>query len=59
MFVLFQHRNILCDATYPGNLFWYKNPDVGYSGYEVGLALSYAATALGITSLERSALGVV
>ena len=27
--------------------------DVGYSGHEIGLAVSYAATALGITSLER------
>ena len=27
--------------------------NVGYSGHEVGLAISYAATALGITSLER------
>jgi len=27
--------------------------NVGYSGHEVGLAVSYAATALGITSLER------
>lgn len=27
--------------------------DVGYSGHEKGLAVSYAATALGITSLER------
>jgi len=27
--------------------------DVGYSGHEVGLAVSYAATAMGITSLER------
>ena len=27
--------------------------DVGYSGHEVGLAVSYAATALGATSLER------
>jgi len=27
--------------------------DVGYSGHEVGLAVSYAATALGVTSLER------
>jgi N-acetylneuraminate synthase len=27
--------------------------DVGYSGHEVGLAVSYAATALSITSLER------
>ena len=29
------------------------NCNVGYSGHEVGLAISYAATALGITSLER------
>lgn len=29
------------------------NCDVGYSGHEVGLAVSYAATAMGITSLER------
>ena len=27
--------------------------DIGYSGHETGLAISYAATALGITSLER------
>jgi N-acetylneuraminate synthase len=27
--------------------------DVGYSGHEVGLSVSYAAVALGITSLER------
>lgn len=27
--------------------------NVGYSGHEVGLAMSYAAAALGITSLER------
>ena len=27
--------------------------DVGYSGHEVGLAVSYAAAALGISSLER------
>lgn len=27
--------------------------DIGYSGHEVGLAVSYAATAMGITSLER------
>lgn len=27
--------------------------DVGYSGHEIGLAVSYAAAALGITSLER------
>jgi N-acetylneuraminate synthase len=29
------------------------NCDVGYSGHEVGLAVSYAAAALEITSLER------
>ena len=29
------------------------NNDVGYSGHEVGLAVSFAAAALGITSLER------
>lgn len=29
------------------------NCDVGYSGHEVGLAVSYAAAAMGITSLER------
>jgi len=27
--------------------------DIGYSGHEVGIAVSYAAAALGITSLER------
>ena len=27
--------------------------NVGYSGHEVGLSVSYTATALGITSLER------
>ena len=27
--------------------------NIGYSGHEVGLAVSYAAAALGITSLER------
>ncbi len=27
--------------------------DVGYSGHEAGLAISYAASAMGITSLER------
>jgi len=27
--------------------------DVGYSGHEVGLAISYAAAALGVTSIER------
>ena len=29
------------------------NCNVGYSGHEVGLVISYAAAALGITSLER------
>jgi len=29
------------------------NCKIGYSGHEVGLAVSYAAAALGITSLER------
>ena len=29
------------------------NCNVGYSGHEVGIAVSYAASALGITSLER------
>lgn len=29
------------------------NCNVGYSGHEVGLSISYAAAALGITSLER------
>ena len=29
------------------------NCSVGYSGHEVGLEVSYAAAALGITSLER------
>ncbi len=29
------------------------NCNVGYSGHEVGLAISYAAAAIGITSLER------
>jgi len=53
-----------CVSTYPmddedANLNRIKtlrerfNCDVGYSGHEVGLAVSYAAAALGITSLER------
>jgi len=29
------------------------NCDIGYSGHEVGLAVSYGAAALGITALER------
>jgi N-acetylneuraminate synthase len=53
-----------CVSTYPmvdedANLNRIKNLreryqcDVGYSGHEVGLAISYAAAALGISSLER------
>ena len=53
-----------CISTYPmkdedANLNAIKtlrgkyNCNVGYSGHEVGLAVSYAAAALGITSLER------
>ena len=53
-----------CISTYPMNdedanlnaintLREKYNCDVGYSGHEVGLAVSYAATALSITSLER------
>jgi len=53
-----------CVSTYPMNdtdanlncipqLRERYNCDVGYSGHEVGLAISYAAAALGITSLER------
>ena len=53
-----------CKSTYPmndedANLNCIKTLkkrykcNVGYSGHEVGLAISYAATALGITSLER------
>ncbi len=53
-----------CKSTYPmddedANLSCIKTLrerykcDVGYSGHEVGLAVSYAAAAFGITSLER------
>ena len=53
-----------CVSTYPmkdtdANLNTIKtlrdtfNCNVGYSGHETGLAVSYAAAALGITSLER------
>ena len=53
-----------CISTYPmkdedANLNSIKtlrdkyNCDVGYSGHEVGLAVSYGAAALGITALER------
>lgn len=53
-----------CISTYPMNdedanlnaiktLRGKYNCDVGYSSHEVGLAVSYAAAALGITALER------
>ena len=53
-----------CVSTYPMNYEFANlrtinalkrefNCDVGYSGHENGLAVSYAAAALGITSLER------
>ncbi|MBN1385111.1 MAG: N-acetylneuraminate synthase family protein [Elusimicrobia bacterium] len=53
-----------CVSTYPmndedanlnciGTLRDRYHCNVGYSGHEVGLAVSYAAAALGITSLER------
>ena len=53
-----------CNSTYPmppeeANLNCIKtlrdkfNCDIGYSGHEAGLAISYAAVALGATSLER------
>lgn len=53
-----------CMSTYPmadedANLSCIKtlreryNCNIGYSGHEVGLAVSYAAAALGISSLER------
>lgn len=53
-----------CVSTYPmddtdANLKCIKtlrdryNCDIGYSGHEAGLAVSYAAVALGISSLER------
>jgi N-acetylneuraminate synthase len=53
-----------CVSTYPmadddanlnriGSLRERYGCDVGYSGHEAGLAVSYAAAALGITSLER------
>lgn len=53
-----------CVSTYPmededANLNCIKtlrdryHSNVGYSGHEVGLSVSYAAAALGITSLER------
>ena len=44
-----EDANLRCIET----LRKYFRCDVGYSGHEVGLAPSYAAAALGITSLER------
>jgi N-acetylneuraminate synthase len=44
-----EDANLNCIKTLQGR---YKC-NVGYSGHEVGLAVSYAAAALGITSLER------
>lgn len=44
-----EDANLLCINTLRDH---YKC-NVGYSGHEVGLAVSYAAVALGITSLER------
>jgi len=66
---IFKHRNcpfelMHCVSTYPmrdedanlktiNTLRERYNCNIGYSGHEVGLAISYAAAALGITSLER------
>jgi len=44
-----EDANLKCIETLKTNF----NCDVGYSGHEAGLAISYGATALGITSLER------
>ncbi len=44
-----EDANLRCIATLQNQF----KCDVGYSGHEVGLAPSYAAAALGITSLER------
>lgn len=44
-----EDANLLCINTLRGR---YKC-NVGYSGHEAGLAVSYAAAAFGITSLER------
>jgi N-acetylneuraminate synthase len=43
------HANLRCISTLRDHF----GCDVGYSGHEVGLAVSYGAAALGITSLER------
>ena len=44
-----EDADLRCMETLRG----YFNCNVGYSGHEVGLAISYAAVALGATSLER------
>jgi len=44
-----EKANLKCIATLRNRY----NCDVGYSGHEVGLAVSYAASSLGISSLER------
>ena len=44
-----EHANLRCIETLRERF----QCDVGYSGHEPGLAISYAAAALGITSLER------
>lgn len=44
-----EDANLACIATLRERF----NCDVGYSGHEAGLAVSYGATALGATSLER------
>ncbi|MDR1658508.1 MAG: N-acetylneuraminate synthase family protein [Deltaproteobacteria bacterium] len=43
------HANLKCIETLRNHF----NCKVGYSGHEAGLAVSYGAAALGITSLER------
>ena len=44
-----EDANLLCINTLRDRY----NCSVGYSGHEVGIAVSYAAAAMGITSLER------
>lgn len=44
-----EKANLKCIATLRNRY----NCDIGYSGHEVGLAVSYAASSLGISSLER------
>ncbi len=44
-----ENANLKCITTLRDRY----NCDIGYSGHEVGLAVSYAASALGISSLER------